>query len=79
MTLSEITAQLTGMGFKAKSATTFQLGNVDVQVKDAFLPPEIAAKHPPFFQVTVFNEGNEFCAVFTCAIDSFQVFKNEHG
>ena len=76
MTLQDITAQLTGMGFKARSATVFQLGNVDVQIKDAFLPPEIAAKHPPFFQVTVYGEGNEHCAVFTCPIDSFQVFKN---
>ena len=79
MTLSEITTNLTGMGFKAKSATTFQLGNVDVQIKDAFLKlkhPEMINLPDPFFLVTVYNEGNEHCAVFICPIESFQVFKN---
>lgn len=79
MSLEEITGELTGIGFKAKSATTFQLGNVDVQIKDAFLKGEIAENHPPFFQVTVYSEGNEHCAVFTCGISSFRCFKNEAG
>jgi len=82
MTLEEITIQLTGMGFKAKSATTFNLGNVEVKVIDAFLKlkhPEMVNMPDPFFQVTVYNEGNEMCAVFICPVDSFVTFKNEMG
>ncbi len=82
MSIEEITDQLTSMGFKAKSATIFQLGNVDVQIKDALLKlkhPEMINLPDPFFQVTVYSEGSEHCAVFTCDISSFKCFKNEAG
>ncbi len=79
MSIQEITDRLTKIGFKARSLTTFQLGNADVQVKDAFLKlkhPEMINLPDPFFQVTVYSEGNEHCAVFFCPVESFQVLKN---
>ena len=80
MTLEDITSNLLRLGFTARSKTTFQFQNVDVEIKDAFLKlnhPEIANLPDPFLRVKIFSAGAAYYSQFDCPVDSLQVFKNE--
>ena len=78
MTLEEITARLTQIGFNAKTKVLFQKESVDVEVKDilALRHPEMVMFPSPFLRIKIYSPGNAEYIQFDCQIESFELFDN---